>query len=240
MAEGRRKNTINLIFEADITAMRSLLSKFRADHDQDVSITAYIAKSLACAIDDDRRMHAYRLGKTKMVVFDEVDIAFTVERGLEGGNLPVAHIVRAANRKNIAQIHAELQAAKVTPVGGKGPMSAVEKRFFELPRWLRRIVWFFIRRDPYLFKQLLGTVGVTSMGMFTTGSAVLIPITPMTLTLSIGSISKKLKLDKGVSVENEVIHLNLGVDHDVIDGAPLMRFAELFKHKLNNGNALDA
>jgi pyruvate/2-oxoglutarate dehydrogenase complex dihydrolipoamide acyltransferase (E2) component len=240
MAEGRRKNTINLIFEADITVMRSLLSRFRADHGQDISITAYVAKSLASAIDDDRRMHAYRLGKTKMVVFDEVDIAFTVEREIEGNRLPVIHIVRAANRKDIGQIHAALQAAKTVPLGGKGMMSAAEKRFFKLPQWLRRIVWYFIRRDPYLFKRLLGTVGVTSMGMFTSEAAVLVPITPMTLTLSIGSISKKLELDNGISTEKEIIHLNLGADHDVIDGAPLMRFVELFKQKLSNGNALDS
>ena len=238
MAEGRRKNTINLVFEVDITAARAMLSKFCADRGKNISITTYVAKSLACAIDGDKRMHAYRKGRTRLVIFDEVDIAFTVEREIEGLLMPVAHIVRAANRKSIEAMHAELQAAKVAPLGGKGPMSSLERRFFELPRWLRRIVWFFIRRDPNLFKLLLGTVGVTSMGMHTAGAAVVIPITPMTLTLSIGSIGKKLEMHKGALAEREVIHLNLGADHDIIDGAPLMRFADSFKQKLADGSAL--
>ena len=148
-------------------------------------------------------------------------------------------IVRAANNKDIGDIHQALQLAKIAPLGEQGPMSALEKQFFELPGPLRRIVWFFIRRDPYLFKQLAGTVGITSMGMHASGPAVLIPITPMTLTLSIGTISNKLVLENGQAVQCEIIQMNLGADHDIIDGAPLMRFADRFKEKLRDGCALE-
>ena len=53
--------------------------------------------------------------------------------------------------------------------------------------------------------------------------------------LSIGSISTQLVLENGCPVEREIIHLNLGADHDLIDGAPLMRFAERFRKKLEGG-----
>ena len=74
--------------------------------------------------------------------------------------------------------------------------------------------------------------------MHASGPAVLIPITPMTLTLSIGAISKKVVLENGLAVERDFMQMNLGADHDIIDGAPLMRFVDLFKLKLHQGSAL--
>jgi predicted ABC-type transport system involved in lysophospholipase L1 biosynthesis ATPase subunit len=111
---------------------------------------------------------------------------------------------------------------------------------FHLPTVLRKAPWFFVRRNPYWFKDLAGTAGVTSMGMFASGAAVGVPITPMTLTLTIGAIEKKLVLEGGQAVERDVVHLNVSADHDIIDGAPLMRSAERFKQMLADGTALKA
>ena len=235
MAEGRRKNIINLLFEADVTLLRRDLACSNQTSAQHISLTACISGILACLVDDDRTMQAYRLGASKLVVFDEVDLSVMIEREIGGQTMPVVHIIRGANRKGIDEIQVEINDAKVAPLGEQGPLSSLEKSFFVLPALLRRLVWFFIRRDPYLFKQLAGTVGVTSLGMHAGGPAVVLPITPMTLTLSIGSISTQLVLENGCPVEREIIHLNLGADHDLIDGAPLMRFAERFRKKLEGG-----
>lgn len=237
LAEGRRKNTINLVFEADITPIRSFLAERAAQHGEHISLTAYIAKSLAGAVAEDKSIHAYRHGKSELVLFEEIDLSIAVEREIEGGTLPVIWIVRSAGDKSLAEIDRELQAARIAPLGEYGPLSALEQRFFELPSVVRRLGWFFIRRNPYLFKRLAGTVGITSMGMHTTGSAVVIPITPMTLTLSIGATDKKLVLSNGIPVEREIIRMNLSADHDIIDGAPLMRFVDRFRKKLDAGCA---
>jgi hypothetical protein len=117
-------------------------------------------------------------------------------------------------------------------------MSALELQFFLLPGFLRKALWFFIRRNPYWFKDLAGTAGVTSMGMYTSGAALAVPITPMTLTLTIGTMEKKPVLQDGQVMERDIVHLTLSVDHDIIDGAPLMRFAERFKQILRNRTAL--
>ena len=239
MAEGRRKNIIHLMFDADIVELRSRLVRYNEETGQRISLTTCIAKSLVSTIDEDRSMHAYRQGKSKLMVFDEIDLSVMIERDTLEGTLPVVSIVRAANRKSMSEMHQELKAAQIATLGENGPMSALEKRFFELPSLLRRLVWFFIRRDPDLFKQLAGTVGVTSIGMHTSGPAVLIPITPMTLTLAIGSTGKKIVLENGSPVEREILHLNLSADHDIIDGAPLVRFADRFKKKIEKACELD-
>ena len=220
LAEGRRKSLIHLLLRVDITQMRRGCAE--------ASITACVAKAFADAIDEDRRVQGYRRGSSRLVVFDEVDICFMVEREVEGATLPMRCIVRAANRKSAGEIHADLQAAK----SGKGGLSKMERGFFDLPTPVRRFFWGLVRRNPALTKELMGTVGLTSMGMFGTGSAVVLPIAPMTLTLSIGTVDTIPALVDGHLVEREVIHLNLTADHDVVDGAPLMRFAERLRQKL--------
>jgi pyruvate/2-oxoglutarate dehydrogenase complex dihydrolipoamide acyltransferase (E2) component len=239
MAEGRRKNIIHLIIEVDIVELRSRLARYNEETGQRISLTTCIAKSLVSTIDEDRSMHAYRQGKSKLMIFDEIDLSVMIEHDIKEGTLPVVSIVRAANRKSVNEMDQELKAARQARLGENGPMSALEKRFFELPSLLRRLVWFFVRRDPNLFKQLAGTVGVTSIGMHTSGPAVIIPITPMTLTLAIGSTGKKIVFENGSPVERETIHLNLSADHDIIDGAPLVRFADRFKKKIEKACELD-
>jgi hypothetical protein len=240
LAEGRRKNIAHLLLEADIGPIRERLAEHRRRGAEPVSITSYVAKSFACAINEDKRMQAYRLGKSRLVVFDDVDLVFMVEREWEGEPLPVFSIVRAAQRKATHEIHRELQAARESPLGTDGAMNALEMQFFLLPSFLRAALWFFVRRNPYWFKDVAGTAAVTSMGMFTSGAAVGMPITPMTLSLCIGSIQKKLALLDGQVIERDVIQLNISVDHDIIDGAPLVRFADRLKKILLGGRALMA
>jgi hypothetical protein len=238
LAEGRQKNIIQVLFEADIGGVKERLAEHRLRTGESVTITSYIAKCFVAVIAADKRMQAYRLGRSQLIIFDDVDLAFLVEREWEGKMLPVFFIVRAADRKTAHEINQELEASRKTPLGAQGAMSALEMGFFLLPAVLRKLLWFYVRRNPYWFKDMAGTVAVTSMGMFTSGGAVVIPITPMTMTLSIGSIEKKLVLQDGQVVERDFIHLNINVDHAIIDGAPLMRFVHRFKEVLLKGPSL--
>jgi hypothetical protein len=238
LSEGRQKNPIQVLFEADIGGVKERLAEHRLRTGESVTITSYVAKCLVAAIATDKRMQAYRLGRSQLVVFDDVDLAFLVEREWEGKVLPVFFIVRAADRKTAHEINQELQASRETPLGAQGAMSALEMVFFLLPAVLRKPLWLYVRRNPYWFKDMAGTVAVTSMGMFTSGAAVVIPITPMTMTLSIGSTEKRLVLQDGQVVERDFIHLNINVDHAIIDGAPLMRFVHRLKETLLKGPSL--
>lgn len=238
LAEGRRKNIAHIVLEADIGGIAERLAERRQHGQEPVSMTAYIAKSFAAAIEADKRVQAYRLRKSRLIAFDDVDLAFLIERQWEGASIPVFYLVRAAQRKTAPEIHRELQAARTTPLGTDGPMNALEMQFFLLPRFLRKAVWFVIRRNPYWFKDVAGTAAVTSLGMYGSGTAAGIPITPMTLTLTIGTIEKQPTLNGGQLVERDVVHLVLSVDHDVVDGAPLMRFIERFKRLLRDGTVL--
>lgn len=232
MAEGRRKNIINLLFEVELGWARDSMAKIEAETGERISLTAWVTKCLADTIATDRRVQAYRKGRRQVVMFDDVDVTLMVERDIDGAWMPVPQIIRAANRKSLLEIHRELMDAKQDSNRPAGSLTALERRFVSMPWIFRRLAWFFIRRDPVLFKEVMGTVGVTSLGMFTRGAAILLPITPMTLTVAIGGISKQVALEGGQAVEREVLHLNVGADHDVVDGAPLMRFAERLRQRI--------
>ena len=236
LAEGRRKNIIQLLFEADMTAIRAQIAKQTTIPGTVVSITSYIAKILAGTVAADPRMHAYRHKGDELIMFADVDLSVMVEREIDGALLPLPYIVRTANHKSFIAVDQELKSAKSAALFAEGPLSALEAQFFTLPRLLRKIVWYFARNDAHLFRELAGTVGITSMGMYTAGRSVVVPISPMTLTLSIGGISSQAVLADGIAVNREFIQLNLSADHDIIDGAPLTRFAATLRENLERGD----
>jgi pyruvate/2-oxoglutarate dehydrogenase complex dihydrolipoamide acyltransferase (E2) component len=215
--------------------MRTQIAKIATQSGEVVSITSYIAKVLASTVAANPQMHAFLHKGRELIMFADVDLSVMIEREVDGSLLPLPYIVRAANQKNFIAVDEELQRAKIAPLQTQGPLSALEAQFFALPRFLRNFVWAYARRDAHLFRELAGTVGLTSMGMNATGRAVVIPISPMTLTLSIGSISAQLALVEGHVIERESLQMNLSADHDIIDGAPLMRFADLLKDNIERG-----
>jgi hypothetical protein len=157
LAEGRRKQIAHVLLEADIGGVNEKLAELRLRGGEQVSMTSYIAKGFALAVEENKRMQAYRLGRSRIVVFDDVDLAFMIEREWEGEAPPVFYLLRKAQRKTVYEIHRELRAAREAPPGAQGPMSALEMQFFPLPAFLRKALWFFVRRNPYWFKDLAGS-----------------------------------------------------------------------------------
>jgi len=235
VAEGRRKNTIQLLLDVDATAIRDQIARIEEQSGDRISITTYLAGILARTVAAAPQMHGYLHKGRKLIMFADVDLSVMVEREVDGASLPLPFIIRAANQKSFSEIKMALAQAKSAKLYADGPLSALESNFFSLPRALRKIVWYFARSDAHLFRELAGTVGITSMGMHATGRAIVIPISPMTLTLSIGAIYAHPAMLNGALLEKESLQLNLSADHDIIDGAPLMRFATRFKENLEHG-----
>jgi hypothetical protein len=104
--EGNRQRTIHLLLTVDIGGIRKKLEEQRRASGQPISLTSYIAKCFASAIENDNRIQARRLGKSRIIVFDDVDLAFMVEREWQGEVITVFYIV--AHQKTAHEIHQEL------------------------------------------------------------------------------------------------------------------------------------
>jgi pyruvate/2-oxoglutarate dehydrogenase complex dihydrolipoamide acyltransferase (E2) component len=256
-----RQHTVHALLEVDVTEARRAIREHRARTRQGLSFTAFIVANLARAVGEDRHMQAYRRGRSRLVLFDDVDVTVLVETDVEGAKIPFPHIVRAANRKPVSEIHDEIRAAQAA-----GAPYEAGRRWLPLwllvPGFLRERIWAMVLADPRRRKRLTGTVAVTSIGMFGRGTAWAIPLTGYSLCLTVGGIARKPGVvtgkadaagaadgaadgsaDGGRRAERievrEMLALTVSVDHDVIDGAPAARFGARLAELIEGAAWLD-
>jgi len=74
-------------------------------------------------------------------------------------------------------------------------------------------------------RQRVGTVAVTSVGMFAGGGGFgLTPMTLMTLEVVVGGMAKRPRVVDGRIEVRDVLDLTIAIDHNIVDGAPATRF----------------
>ena len=183
---------------------------------------------------ENKALNAYRLGRNRLVVFDEVDISTPVERKAEGQRIGTPYVIRAANTKTFWEIHQEIRTAQVEETGAYKRM----RLSGSLPNFVVRLFWILLKRYPHMKKKYTGTVGITAVGMFGKGAGWGIPITNYTLQVTVGGIGEKPWVVEGRIEPREVLSLTVSVDHDVVDGAPLARFVQRFKELIESGYGL--
>src|SRR5512139_2357062 len=110
---GSRRPLIHGLLEIDVTQARTVLREHKAQTGETLSFTAFIVACLAQAIDQDRRVQAYRSWRNQLIVFEEVDVVTLIET--ERGGIALPHIIRAANHKSFREIHAEIRAVQTRP-----------------------------------------------------------------------------------------------------------------------------
>jgi pyruvate/2-oxoglutarate dehydrogenase complex dihydrolipoamide acyltransferase (E2) component len=244
----RRRHMMYALLEVDITEARHAIRAYRARTAAPLSLTAFLIHCLAHAVDEDRAMQAYRLGR-RLVLFADVDVGSMVERKVEGARLAVPQLIRAANRKSLGQIEQELhraQAATPEAVAAGSlprPLRPLLVRgltvWLRLPAVLRRGLWTWALHNPYRRKRLVGTVGVTAMSMFGHGTGWGIAPMGHTLTLIVGGLVRKPGVVGTSIAVREYLCLTLVLDHDVVDGAPAARFAKRLTELIESGAGLE-
>ena len=233
LREAKRMNIIHGLLEVDVTDARNMIREFKEKTGGPLSLTSFLTFCIARAIDENKLMHAYRRG-SKLIVYDQVDIAVDIEREIAGGKTPIyPHVIKAANRKTLKEIHDEIRTAK-----GNVDSSNITKwtnRYWYLPGFIRGLLWRTWLGSPYWRKRLTGTVGISSLGMFGKGAFWGIPISTYTLGITVGGISEKLSIVKGQVEAREYLSITASFNHDIIDGAPAARFTQRLKELIESG-----
>ena len=238
MSEGKRKNLVYGLFEIKLNQINAYIKKYNQINNQQITVTCYFIKTFADTVSMNRSLQAFLYKrKSRLVIFHDVDVTVMVERKVDGVTLPIPHIIRAADKKTIEQISQEILFAKRAPLDKNGPFPPKTRLFYKLPKLFRKLVWFFIRNNPSLFKKTMGTVAVTSLAS-QHQDYFFIPISPLPLTLAIGGNTKKLHLRNGVLDYEHSLQLSLSCDHDIYDGKTAFRFYKQFKNNLQNGFCL--
>jgi pyruvate/2-oxoglutarate dehydrogenase complex dihydrolipoamide acyltransferase (E2) component len=225
------------LVEVDVTRARVFLRDHKAKTGESLSFTAFIIACLGKALDENEAVQAFRKGNKRLILFDEVDVFTMIERDVAGEVPIMASIVRAANRKTVREIHQEIRAAQ------REDVEKVAKWFQFFPALLfRPFFWGFTwigRWYPQLWKKYVGTVGITSVGMFGKGAAWGIPPAIPTLMITVGGIGEKIVLVDEHVAARDYLSLTISFDHDIIDGAPAARFTERLKELIESGYGLD-
>src|SRR4051794_37191060 len=108
----RHRHMMYGLIEVDVTDVRRAIREYRARNGASLSLTTFIIHCLARAVDADKAMQAYRLGRGRQVLFADVDVGIMVEREVDGAKIPVPYVVRAANAKSLGQIQHEIRTAQ--------------------------------------------------------------------------------------------------------------------------------
>lgn len=237
----RHKPMIHGLLEVDVTGPRAALREHKARTGESLSFTAFLTTCLAKAVDEHKAVQAFHLGRKRLALFDDVDIVTRIEREVAGQKVVIPYIIRAANHKSFREQHGEIRAAQAAD------MQPQVTRFRFLPTALYRpfttvFAWVGARR-PRLWKWAIGTVGITSVGMFGNGAGWGIPASaPTALMVTVGGIGQKQIIVDGRAVTRAYLSLTISVDHELVDGAPAARFTRRLKELIESGYglALDA
>ena len=239
--QGLKRHHTKGLIELDVTKGREYIRKHKKKTGETVSFTGWIMKCIGQAVDEHKHVQAMRKGK-KIVIFDDVDISVMVERIVDDRVFPVVFVVRKANKKSLREIHDEIRKAQAQTEDEyfEKAESRRAKMLLSLPKFLRNFFfWRKIRKDPFFVKEYLGTVGVTSIGMYGKGTTSWpIPTSIQPLFFALGGIARKPGV-VGEQIEiREYLCMTILFDHDVVDGAPAARFFARLAELVENGFGL--
>ncbi len=151
-----------------------------------------------------------------------------VEKMIDGQRVPLPLVIENAAGKSAEEITRSIEKAREEhpvnrPVVSHRPATAGERIYYHLPGFLRRAVWRILLRHPKLAFRTMGNVVITSVGMAGRINGWFIHSSVHPVSFGIGSILRKPVVVGKEILIREVLHMTVLVDHDVIDGAPMVR-----------------
>lgn len=233
----RRRDTIHILTEVDISRPRLLIREHLERTGERLSLTAYVVACLSRAVAEQPSLNALRRG-ARLHLLDGVTVGTLVERRINGELVPEPFGIRSAEAKSYRQINDELRAAQQGTDGRLGGLSGAA--------WVRFVPGVLFRgmitvaARSVLMARRYGVVSVTAVGMFGKGPLWLVPLSASTVAVAVGAIVTRPVLIDGQVSSREHLCLTISFDHDIVDGAPAARFTTRFAEILASGDLLQA
>jgi pyruvate/2-oxoglutarate dehydrogenase complex dihydrolipoamide acyltransferase (E2) component len=228
---GRRAAPMHGLLDVDVTDARRACPP--------LSFTAFVVCCAARAAAAHPEVHAYRDWRGRLVIHDHVDVGTLIEIEGPDGPLPLAHLVRDADIRTVADVSAELRAIKAVPATSRSDrlLRSVGPVAFHMPGAVGAFYWL-LARSPRM-RRLAGTVSVTSVGMFGAGGGFgIAPPVPITLGIVVGGISPRPRAIDGRVEIRDVLDLTVTIDHTIVDGAPAARFGAELRRLIESAELL--
>ncbi len=236
------KNHISALLEFDVTESRIKLRELKRNGVK-VSFNAWLLKVIGKTLDKHRDAAAFLVSKKKIITFNDINIFFIVEKILENKKVPIPLVIEKVNEKSIVEINLEIENSREKKLSGgdiilNKKSGFYERLYYKLPAFLRKMIWRFLLLRPKTAYKNMGNAAVTSLGMIGQINGWFIHKSIHPLSFGIGSIIKKgIVINDEIKIR-EVLNMTILFDHNVIDGAPMVRFIKDLTKRIEQGDEL--
>ncbi len=226
------------LVEIEITRAMTRIKELKEKEQSDVSFTGWVVKCFAKALTENKQLNSYKW-RRKLICFDDVDISMIIEiTSSSGKKIPYNHVVRKAQDKSVKEITEEIRVIENQSKEEK-KLYADRSKWTKVYRFIPRVIRkFFIKKkllNPFSLKKLIGTAGITSLGMFAQNvSGWAIPFADSTVNIAVGGISTRLIRKNEEIFDAKFLCMTFLFDHNVVDGAPATRFISRTAELMSN------
>jgi pyruvate/2-oxoglutarate dehydrogenase complex dihydrolipoamide acyltransferase (E2) component len=237
-AIGLLKHHVSAMLEFDVTEARKILRELRKKGIT-ISFNAWLLKVISCVLEKHPDAAAYLYNKKNLIIFNDINISVIVEKKSGDSRVPMPLVIEKANGKSALEITGEIEKAKTEVLSDKDIVlskqsARYERIYYHLPGTLRRLFWKIMLRNPEYAYRKMGNAIITSVGMIGKINGWFIHKSVHPISFGVGSILKKpVVIDNEIRIR-EILNMTILVDHDVIDGAPMVRFLDDLTNYIEN------
>lgn len=237
---GLLKHHVSALLEFDVTISRTKL-RDRRKSGVHISFNAWLVKVISGVLQNHPEASAYIYNKKKIIVFNDINISILVEKKIGDKKVPLPVVIERANLKTASEITDLVERAKDQELSGNDIVinrssDLLERMYYHLPGSLRRTVWKYMLANPKIAYRKMGNAVITSVGMMGKINGWFIHKSVHPISFGIGSVIKKaVVIDDDIKIR-EILNMTILVDHDVIDGAPMVRFLNELTKSIENGD----
>ncbi|HEY9068990.1 MAG TPA: 2-oxo acid dehydrogenase subunit E2 [Candidatus Ozemobacteraceae bacterium] len=227
------------LFDTDFTAVEADRDRRRAAGRPVPSYVAYALAAYGRTLAAHPRLNGYlRLWpRTRLSVFDGVDIALTIERFHDHQRIVLLALLRNAAHLSLDEIVGFLHSRRDQPLESLEEWKAYQ-RLQRIPAFCRwHLFQLFVKPFPDLLRRLVGTTAFTSVGKF--GTTATTPLSPRSCTLSLGCVEHRPRVVAGIVRPALSSWLTVTYDHRIADGADIARFGTALRSRLETWNGED-
>ena len=239
---GLLKHHVSALLEFDVTDSRKKLRELRKSG-VNISFNAWLIKVISIVLMQHKEAAAFLYSKRKLMIFNDINISILVEKMIDGKKVPIPLLIEKTNEKSALEINSEIIKAqkkgltKQDIVLNQKPTRS-ENLYYSLPGVLRRTVWRIMLKNPKFVFNKMGNAVITSVGMMGLINGWFIHKSIHPISFGIGSIIKKPVVINNQITIREILNMTILFDHDVMDGAPMVRLLNDFTKYVEGGEQI--
>ena len=239
---GLLKHHVSALLEFDVTDSRKKLRELRKSG-VNISFNAWLIKVISNVLMQHKEAAAFLYSKRKLMIFNDINISILVEKEIDGEKVPIPLLIEKTNEKSALEINSEITKAKKRGftkqdiVLNQRP-TRLENLYYSLPGFMRRTVWRIMLNNPKFVFNKMGNAVITSVGMMGKINGWFIHKSIHPISFGIGSIIKKPVVMNNKVIIREILNMTILIDHDVMDGAPMVKLLNDFTKYVEGGEQI--